>query len=293
MIACVEHVRVGVARQPAVVRDLDPAEHQSPPFGEPVAVVADPGLDAHPPRSLSSSAAMCRSVGVVTLRLSGLDRTTRTAPPACSISQASSVARGQQLVGGTAQRTLERGAAEHLRRLDGPQARALERPCDSRAVVADLLDRVRHRRGGDHGVGARATRARRARARTARAWRAGGRRRGRSRDPRRPRRRARPARTPSAPRRRRPAIVPARRVGERVGGQRDHDPGDRADARAAWRRSSRASAAPKAYERLGPAGPKALATSRGHDQRDRHSRQRGRLLRGDRHLPVAVCRSTR
>ena len=37
-----DDVGVGVALEPQVVLDLDPAEHQPPPGGEPVAVVADP-----------------------------------------------------------------------------------------------------------------------------------------------------------------------------------------------------------------------------------------------------------
>ena len=47
-----EHVGVGVAPEPALVLDLDPAEHQPPPGGEPVAVVADAdaliGVDPRP-----------------------------------------------------------------------------------------------------------------------------------------------------------------------------------------------------------------------------------------------------
>ena len=42
-----DHVGVGVALEPSVVLDLDPAEDQPPPGGEAVAVVADP--DAHQP----------------------------------------------------------------------------------------------------------------------------------------------------------------------------------------------------------------------------------------------------
>ena len=80
---------------------------------------------------------------------SGLGRTTRTVPPARSISQASSVARGEQLVGGRAARArAPRGGTPAA---SGPPtggcARASARPS---AVLADLLDRVRHRRGGDH-----------------------------------------------------------------------------------------------------------------------------------------------
>ena len=82
------------------------------------------------------------------------------------------------------ERALQRGAAEDLRRLDRPQARAVERAHD--APVRALLDRVGHRRGGDRRVGV--ARARRGRPGRARASPADARRRGR-----RPRRRRRDA----------------------------------------------------------------------------------------------------
>jgi hypothetical protein len=43
-----EHVGVGVTGQAGLVRDLDAAEHEPPPGGEPVRVDADAGADAHP-----------------------------------------------------------------------------------------------------------------------------------------------------------------------------------------------------------------------------------------------------
>ena len=74
----------------------------------------------------SRSSATCRSSGVVTLRFSSLALTTITLPPRRSISHASSVARASSSVGNV-QSPLERRAAEHLRRLHGPQLAAVER----------------------------------------------------------------------------------------------------------------------------------------------------------------------
>ena len=101
-----------------------------------------PGRDAdggEPPvharrRSPSSSSATRRSCGVVTLKFSAVDSTTRTVPPARSTSQASSVACGEHGVVDV-ERALERLAAERLRRLDRPQPRAVERRRDA-AVLA-------------------------------------------------------------------------------------------------------------------------------------------------------------
>src|SRR5438309_2131464 len=81
--------------------DLNAAEDQPPTLDEGVAVVAEAAGDephAYPIATLlpgsgdSSSSAMRRSVGVVTLMFSASDVTTRTTPPARSISHASSVA---------------------------------------------------------------------------------------------------------------------------------------------------------------------------------------------------------
>ena len=102
-------------------------------------------------RSPSSSSATRRSCGVVTLKFSGVDSTTRTVPPLRSTSQASSVACGEHGVVDV-ERALERLAPERLRRLDRPQPRAVERRGDA-AVLAGLLDRVGHRRGRDRRVG--------------------------------------------------------------------------------------------------------------------------------------------
>ena len=123
----------------------------SRPDSRPAATPTSARRRVHACRSPSSSSATRRSCGVVTLKFSGVDSTTRTVPPARSTSQASSVARGER--GGVdVERPLERLAAERLRRLDRPQARAVVRG-DHAAVGARLLDRVGHDRGGDRGVG--------------------------------------------------------------------------------------------------------------------------------------------
>ena len=77
--------------------------------------------------------------------------TIRTTPPVRSTSQASSVA-AASTSSGAGERALERRAAKDLRRLHGPQRRAVERAHDLAAV--GLLDRVGHRRGGDRRLAA-------------------------------------------------------------------------------------------------------------------------------------------
>ncbi len=88
---------------------------------------------------------------MVTLRFSALTEATTTRPPARSISQASSVASPSTL-GRLRKRAFERLAAEDLRRLHRPQARAIER-LEHAAMVGHALDRVGHRRRGDRSIG--------------------------------------------------------------------------------------------------------------------------------------------
>ena len=102
-----------------------------------------------PARSRSASSATCRSPGVVILRFSG-GAAIDAHRPARALDEPGVVGRRGEHVVGRAQRPLERRAAEHLRRLHGPQRGALERAQHDPA--GDLLDRVGDRRGGDHGV---------------------------------------------------------------------------------------------------------------------------------------------
>ena len=85
-----QHVAVGVAGQPAVVRDLDAAEAQRPPCGEPMRIEAQP----HPRRHrapASSASARARSAAVVILKLSESPATTCTGLPSRATRAASSV----------------------------------------------------------------------------------------------------------------------------------------------------------------------------------------------------------
>ena len=108
---------------------------------------------AHARRSPSSSSATRRSCGVVTLKFSGVDSTTRTVPPARSTSQASSVAWASV----AASTSSARSSASRRNACGVWIAHRRERSCvaTTRRSVARLLDRVGHRRGGDRGVGVR------------------------------------------------------------------------------------------------------------------------------------------
>ena len=237
--------------RPRSCSSCDAAEHQPP------AARRSDGSHSRCPvittaRSVSSSSAHAadrrggRDLQVPRVR----PRTTRTTPPARSISHASSVAWASSVVA-SGQRPLERGAAEHLRRLNRPQPRAVERALHGPAVVADLLDRVGHRRRRDHRIGSASARAPPAPARTARR----GQRPGGVVDDHRvavARGRAAP-RAPTASGAAPPAtaIVPAGACVERVGGQRDDDPiarrrtaPQRVDAPLQHRRARKARRAP-------------------------------------------------
>ena len=236
-----------------------------------------------PPRPAISVSAIIRSAGVVTFRFSCCAGTTITLPPARSISQASSVACASSC-GDDVQGPRERRAPEHLRRLHRPQRAAVERLDDGPGGV-DALDRVGDGRGGDRRVGAGVGVERRDRALEQvhaderaggvvdehRLALAGGRERQRDR-----------LRAARASGHRRDALgrLRARR-------HRDDDliqvrePGDRVDAPGQQR-------APRQLdERLGPAGPQALAAAGGDDQCDDHGR-RGFRARGGR--ACARCR---
>ena len=83
-----------MALQPAVERDLHPAQDQAPSRDEPVRV--EPVADAHvaqgaPPLRASSTSAQARSSGVVILRLRAEPGTATTASPTRSTAMASSV----------------------------------------------------------------------------------------------------------------------------------------------------------------------------------------------------------
>ena len=101
--------------------------------------------------SRRESSATRRSCGVVTLKFSGGDGTTRTTPPCASTSDASSVAAREDVLAGR-QRGLQRRPAEDLRRLHRPELRAVQRAVHD--AVDRVLDRVVHRRSGDRRVAA-------------------------------------------------------------------------------------------------------------------------------------------
>ena len=151
----------------------------------------------------------------------------------------------------------------------------------------DFLDRVGHRRRGDHGVGAGL---RELDERSAEQLGIGERA-GRIVDDDRISVARGVERKPDRLRAHRPAghrNGSGRRGIERLRRQRHHDPLDRVDRAEGIDAPFEHRPPRKCDERLGPAGPKALATSRGHDQRDRHRVCAVDLLRGHGDFAVAV-----
>ena len=228
----------------------------------------------------SSSSAIRRSCGVVTLKFAGGASTTTTRPPARSTSQASSVAWASTSSPASSDAAQDL-RPERLRRLDGPQAAAVVRAHDD-AVVARLLDRVRDAGGGDGGVGAGqrgegGAEERRVDERPRRVMDddgrgvAGGRERAAHRlragraalDERELERRSRPPAAPSGrPRRRRPSAPPGARAG-----RNRHDRTRQPRRGHGGERPGHHRPAGESDERLGPPQPKAFTAPRGDDDR--------------------------
>ncbi len=207
---------------------------------------------------------------MVIFRLPGSEPRTCTTPPARSTSQASSVA----CASSASEHASARSSAARRKTCGVCTAHSRVRgsvPHDGASVVTDLLDRVGHRRGGDHRVGF--GRALELGQRLLVQLRRGQRTRGVV-DDHRVALAAGGKRRPHRVRAMHPAGNGDRSLRggvELVGGERDHDRPHRRHGPQRDDAPLQHRPATKRDERLGPARPKALASPCGHDQRDRHS----------------------